>query len=198
MGEVVQGSSTCKGGRDAFNVQTATAFCAPTPSTSCVPPPLGQLRPPQPPPTLRFQVSNGCVIKKSCVGPHCKIGSNVRLTNCILMDHVQIADKVCTRPFSCSRLFCLPFRTVSHRCSPRTTQYAPSPDIIRRPLPAALHALARPPNQVNIANSVICSNAEVCEGASLKDAQVGFNVTVEAGAIIKGEAISGDVDEDDD
>ena len=90
------------------------------------------------------EVSNGCVIKKSCVGPHCSIGSGVRLTNCILMDHVKIADKV------------------------------------------------------TIANSILCSNAEVCEGASLKDAQVGYNVTVEAGAVIKGEAISGDVDEDDD
>lgn len=39
-------------------------------------------------------VSNGCVIKKSCVGPHCTIGSNVRLTNSILMDHVKIASKV--------------------------------------------------------------------------------------------------------
>lgn len=88
-------------------------------------------------------VSNGCVIKKSCVGPHCTIGSNVRLTNCILMDHVKIANKV------------------------------------------------------SISNSIVCSNAEICEGASLKDAQVGFNVTVEAGAVIKGESISGDVDDDD-
>ncbi|KAL1507917.1 hypothetical protein AB1Y20_007522 [Prymnesium parvum] len=89
-------------------------------------------------------VSNGCVIKKSCVGPHCTIGSNVRLTNCIIMDHVKISDKV------------------------------------------------------TIANSIICSNAEICEGVSLKDAQVGFNVTVEAGAVIKGEAISqGDLEDDE-
>jgi len=89
------------------------------------------------------EVSNGCVIKKSCVGPHCSIGSNVRLTNCVLMDHVKIADRV------------------------------------------------------NITNSIICSNAEICEGASLKDAQVGFKVTIEAGAVVKGEAIAGDVEEDD-
>jgi len=88
------------------------------------------------------EVSNGCVIKKSCVGPHCIIGSNVRLTNCVLMDHVKIHDRV--------------------------------------------HAT----------NSIICSNAEICEGASLKDAQVGFNVTVEAGAVIKGESVSGNVEDE--
>jgi len=32
-------------------------------------------------------------IKRSAVGPHCKIGSGVRMTNCVLMDHVTIRDK---------------------------------------------------------------------------------------------------------
>lgn len=33
-------------------------------------------------------------VKKSSVGPHCRLGSGVKLTNCILMDHVVVQDKV--------------------------------------------------------------------------------------------------------
>jgi len=33
-------------------------------------------------------------VKKSSVGPHCKLGAGVKLTNCILMDHVVVQDKV--------------------------------------------------------------------------------------------------------
>ena len=41
-----------------------------------------------------IEVGQRTSIKKSSVGPHCRIGSNVRLTNCILMDHVVVGDKV--------------------------------------------------------------------------------------------------------
>lgn len=78
------------------------------------------------------EVGGRSTIKKSCVGPHCVIGSNVRLTNCILMDHVKIADKV------------------------------------------------------NILNSIICSNAEIGEGASLKDSQVGLVVVGGAHGLLEG------------
>ena len=33
-------------------------------------------------------------VKKSSVGPHCRLGAGVKLTNCILMDHVVVHDKV--------------------------------------------------------------------------------------------------------
>ena len=33
-------------------------------------------------------------VKKSTVGPHCRLGFGVKLTNCILMDHVVVHDKV--------------------------------------------------------------------------------------------------------
>lgn len=32
------------------------------------------------------------IIKKSSIGRHCKIGANVRITNCILMNHVIVGD----------------------------------------------------------------------------------------------------------
>eukprot|EP00908_Phaeocystis_cordata_P012671 Transcript_23672.p2 GENE.Transcript_23672~~Transcript_23672.p2 ORF type:complete len:440 (-),score=222.48 Transcript_23672:35-1354(-) len=82
-------------------------------------------------------------VKKSCVGPHCRLGSGVKLTNCILMDHVVVHDKV------------------------------------------------------TMSNCIVCPNAEIGEGASLKDAQVGMGVTIEPGAVIKGEAIEMDRDDDE-
>ena len=82
-------------------------------------------------------------VKKSCIGPHCRIGAAVRLTNCIVMDHVTIGDKV------------------------------------------------------NMSNCIVCSNAEVGEGASLKDAQVAIGMRVEANAVVKGEAIAEDHEEED-
>jgi translation initiation factor eIF-2B subunit gamma len=45
-------------------------------------------------------------------------------------------------------------------------------------------------DKVNMSNCILCKGAEVLEGASLKDAQVGSNVTVEAGMVIKGEALT--------
>ncbi|EOD39568.1 hypothetical protein EMIHUDRAFT_97762 [Emiliania huxleyi CCMP1516] len=63
------------------------------------------------------------LVKKSAVGPHCRLGAGVRLTNCVLMEGVVVHDKV--------------------------------------------H-----------------------EGATLKDVQVGSNVSVEAGANVKSEALT--------
>ena len=40
------------------------------------------------------EVGGRSSVKKSSVGPHCRLGANVKLTNCILMDHVVVADKV--------------------------------------------------------------------------------------------------------
>jgi len=40
------------------------------------------------------EIAGRTAIKKSCIGPHCRIGSGVKLTNVILMDHVVIGDKV--------------------------------------------------------------------------------------------------------
>jgi len=40
------------------------------------------------------EVAGRTAIKKSSIGPHCRIGSGVKLTNCILMDHVVVGDKV--------------------------------------------------------------------------------------------------------
>ena len=40
------------------------------------------------------EVGGRTVIKKSSIGPHCRIGASVKITNCILMDHVVIGDKV--------------------------------------------------------------------------------------------------------
>jgi len=40
------------------------------------------------------EVGGRSSIKKSTVGPHCRIGSSVKLTNCVLMDHVVLHDKV--------------------------------------------------------------------------------------------------------
>jgi len=31
-------------------------------------------------------------IKKSAVGPHCVIGKNVKISGCIIMDHVEVKD----------------------------------------------------------------------------------------------------------
>ena len=89
------------------------------------------------------EVGGRTAIKKSCIGPHCRIGSGVKLTNCILMDHVVVHDKV------------------------------------------------------TMSNCIVCSNAEVGEGASLKDAQVGMGVTIEPGAVVKGEAIDNDREDDE-
>ena len=52
-------------------------------------------------------------------------------------------------------------------------------------------------DKVNMQNSIVCGNAEVKEGASLKDAQVAAGVTVEAGAVHKSEAVTAD-DQDED
>jgi translation initiation factor eIF-2B subunit gamma len=82
------------------------------------------------------EVGGRSAIKKSCIGPHCRIGSGVKITNCILMDHVVIGDKV------------------------------------------------------TMQNSIVCGNAEVREGASLKDVQVASGVSIEASAVHKGEAIT--------
>ena len=90
------------------------------------------------------EVAGRTAIKKSSIGPHCRIGMNVKITNCVLMDHVVIGDKV------------------------------------------------------SMSNSVVCSNAEVREGASLKDVQVAAGVTVEAGANHKGEAITEEMDTEED
>ena len=51
-----------------------------------------------------------------------------------------------------------------------------------------------------MSNCIVCSNAEVGEGASLKDAQVGVGVSIDPGAVVKGEAIDngGDNDAGDD
>ena len=38
--------------------------------------------------TLKERVS----IKQSVVGKHCTIGEKVRITNCIIMDHVKISN----------------------------------------------------------------------------------------------------------
>lgn len=43
---------------------------------------------------LSVEVGARSTIKKTCVGAHCRIGSGVKMTNCILMDHVVIGDKV--------------------------------------------------------------------------------------------------------
>jgi translation initiation factor eIF-2B subunit gamma len=40
------------------------------------------------------EVAGRTAIKKSSIGPHCRIGMNVKITNCVLMDHVVIGDKV--------------------------------------------------------------------------------------------------------
>ena len=45
-------------------------------------------------------------------------------------------------------------------------------------------------DKVNMQNAIVCGNAEVREGASLKDAQVAGGVTVEANAVHKGEAVT--------
>ena len=92
------------------------------------------------------EVGGRSSVKKSSVGPHCRLGANVKLTNVILMDHVVVHDKV------------------------------------------------------TMSNCIVCSNAEVGEGASLKDAQVGVGVSIDPGAVVKGEAIDngGDNDVDDD
>jgi len=45
-------------------------------------------------------------------------------------------------------------------------------------------------DKVNMSNCILCKGAAVHEGASLKDAQVGSNVTVEAGMVVKGEALT--------
>ena len=82
-------------------------------------------------------------VKKSCIGPHCRIGANVKITNCVLFDHVVIGDKV------------------------------------------------------TMQNVIIGGNAEVREGASLKDAQVAIGMRVEANAVVKGEAIAEDHEEED-
>ena len=49
-----------------------------------------------------------------------------------------------------------------------------------------------------MSNSVVCSNSEVREGASLKDVQVAAGVTVEAGANHKGESITEEMDTEED
>jgi ADP-glucose pyrophosphorylase len=43
---------------------------------------------------------------------------------------------------------------------------------------------------VTMQNSIVCGNAEVREGASLKDVQVASGVSIEASAVHKGEAIT--------
>ena len=55
-------------------------------------------------------------------------------------------------------------------------------------------------DKVTMSNCIVCSNAEVGEGASLKDAQVGVGVSIDPGAVVKGEAIDngGDNDAGDD
>jgi len=40
------------------------------------------------------EVGARSTIKKSAVGPHCRIGANVKISNCVLMDHVVVHDKV--------------------------------------------------------------------------------------------------------
>lgn len=40
------------------------------------------------------EVGGRSSVKKSSVGPHCRLGAGVKLTNCILMDHVVVHDKV--------------------------------------------------------------------------------------------------------
>lgn len=72
----------------------------------------------------------------------------MRLTNSIIMDHVKIQDKVRAR--ASRKAACLHL--------PRSRA-----DV----LSAMMLCL-----QVSIVNSIVCSSAEICEGASLKDAQV--------------------------
>lgn len=50
------------------------------------------------------EIAGRTAIKKSCIGPHCRIGSGVKLTNVILMDHVVIGDKVSSPPAAAARL----------------------------------------------------------------------------------------------
>ncbi|KAG8782483.1 hypothetical protein FRC12_020773 [Ceratobasidium sp. 428] len=49
-------------------------------------------------------------IKRSVIGEHCRIGKNVKITGCVVMDHVEIAEG-----------YVLPYRLAS-RCSPWQTR----------------------------------------------------------------------------
>ncbi len=45
-------------------------------------------------------------------------------------------------------------------------------------------------DKVTMSNCIVCARAEICDGASLKDTQVGVGVVVEAGSTIKGESLT--------
>ena len=109
-------------------------------------------------------VGERCSIKRSIVGAHCSIGSNVKLTNVVLMDHVTVHDGYATAP------------TLS---TPRRNGGAAT---LMRACPGLL---ARPSRSVRLRckleNVVVGSLATVKADCTLKDCQVGYGVLVAAG-----------------
>ena len=174
------------------------------------------------------------------MGPHCRLGAGVRLTNCVLMEGVVVHDKVRTgaRGVPASgrdRAEIGPrLRAGRRRWVPPLSRPAGLPSLRLCLISAGprLHLgclSARP--QVHMSNCILCRGAEasphppslpagthpacrcsvrsrarrrrgrtgalwgqVHEGATLKDVQVGSNVSVEAGANVKSEALTAEVD----
>ena len=140
------------------------------------------------------QVGGRTAIKKSSIGPHCRIGSNVKLTNCILMDHVVIGDKA-----SLSNTIVCGNAEVREGASLKDSSHLPRPSLSHLPRPSLTF---RGPRSHTFRCLLAPSTAlsQVREGASLKDVQVAAGATVEANAVHKGEAITAggeqDMDED--
>lgn len=38
------------------------------------------------------KIGDRCSVKKTIIGNHCSLAANVKLTNCIVMDHVRIEE----------------------------------------------------------------------------------------------------------